>query len=48
MCVAQFVPDSMRRILSKRAIITVDAAASLEDALLKHKEYFSAELLIMF
>lgn len=44
MCFARFVSDNMRKILSKCANITMDAAASLEDALLKHKECFSAEL----
>lgn len=44
MCFVQFVSDNMRETLSKRANIAMDAAASLEDALLKHKEYFPAEL----
>lgn len=37
-CLRQYERDS------KRANIAMDAAASLEDALLKHKEYFPAEL----
>lgn len=43
-CFARFVSDSMSKILSKCSHIAMGAAASLEDALWKHKECWSAEV----